>query len=150
MTTWRVLAKEGERKVFLAGPEGQHAFEVYHGNLGRMVWTALKSLQAPVLRRHIPDGFRVLCPDIHRGRSNTGENRKFLLLCPPKGGVVELKLTRSTERLEKPFVLAIRDAIQRKVDPGTTIQKLSEGASGSDGWGAIGGRKSPKRKEQAA
>lgn len=150
MTTWRVLAKEGERKLFLSGPEGQHAFEVYRGELGRVVWTALKSLQAPVLRRRIPDGFKVKCPDLHLGRPNTGDNRRLLLLCPPKGAPVVLKLVRQSERLEKPFVLALRDAIERKIDPGSTIQKLSEGASGSDGWGAIGGRKSPKRKEQAA
>jgi hypothetical protein len=141
--SWRVLAKEGGDKVVISCPEGRFSFVVFHGNIKRPMWFCLKAIETPVLRRRIPEGFKVRCPMKLRGRGNVGEQRKSLILCPPKSAPLELRLIAGETRLNERFLNSLRDVLERRVDPGTTNQSLSEGASGSDGWGAIRKEASP-------
>lgn len=120
---WRVAAEVNSPKVLITGPEGRYVFQVFSGRITREILTALKAIQHPVLRRRIRDGFEVKCPVQHRAFDNKGDRRKFLLLRPPGKATTELRLV-GPQHITKALLHAIKDVIERREDPGVTMDEI--------------------------
>ena len=133
---WRVIARTGSPTVVISGPSGRHHFDVFKGRFCKVCWQAIRAIQSPAMRRALPEGFQLSSPLRVGAYDNTGPNRRFLILKPPGRANVILRLSRQGDTYSEAFYRSLRDAIVRRIEPGTTNAEVSRKSKES---GARGG-----------